>query len=226
MSGFSQNLITEIKYGGMYFDNNSTANSIDTANTEIACQYFTSGTLNGFTYSAGARGEDITSYATNDGGASTLVTTTAAHGLSAGDYITISNTTNYNDVYEVLSAPSTTTFVIDKAWDTNDDGQGAFDRGDCLTVSAGSAGVYDINYNLSSTLAGAGGDTITFTVYVNKTGEVESICQRVFGNNDIGNMGGVSRLTLAEGDKIWLAVKSDGTDDVTNKYGNLIVARV
>ena len=45
---------------------------------------------------SGTRGTDITTMATYDGGASTLITTTADHNLSAGDYVTISGTTNYN----------------------------------------------------------------------------------------------------------------------------------
>lgn len=48
-----------------------------------------------------------------DGDATTIsITTSAAHGLSAGDKIYIASTTNYNAIYTVATTPTTVTLTI------------------------------------------------------------------------------------------------------------------
>ncbi len=48
-----------------------------------------------------------------DGNTTTIsITSSSAHGLSAGDHIFIANTTNYNGVYTVATVPTTTTLTI------------------------------------------------------------------------------------------------------------------
>jgi len=53
------------------------------------------------------------SISTIDGNATTIsITTSAAHGLSAGDLLIIIGTTNYDGSYTVATAPTTTTLTI------------------------------------------------------------------------------------------------------------------
>ena len=213
-------------FAEMWLNNNAVATVVATADTPIAISDFTTGLLNEFTFQAGTRGEDIVSYATYDEGASTLVTTTADHGLSDGDFITISNTTNYNAVYEILSAPTTKTFEIDKAWDTNDDAQGYYDRGSCFTAGAMATGTYQAHAHLSSSVGGAANDTVKIQTYINKSLCPKCIGPRKFVTNDQGNLIGGSYILVTAGDKIWLSIMNSGTDNITNQYGNFRMHRI
>ena len=53
------------------------------------------------------------------------------------------------------------------------------------------------------------------------------IGQRKFSNNDQGNLVGVSIATIADADKIYMGITcTDGTDDITNQYGNVSLHRL
>lgn len=53
------------------------------------------------------------------------------------------------------------------------------------------------------------------------------IGQRKFSNNDQGNLVGGSIATIADADKIYMGITcTDGTDDITNQYGNVSLHRL
>lgn len=54
----------------------------------------------------------ISTFATSGGGAATLITAAAAHGLTAGNRVIIAGSTNYDGSYTVATAPDTVTFTI------------------------------------------------------------------------------------------------------------------
>ena len=209
--------------GEMYILSNSTASTIDTADVwhVLSLSELTAGKLQGWTYADGVRGTDITTYATHDSAASTLVTTTAAHNLSAGDFITITGTTNYNDIYEVLSAPSTTTFEIDKAWDTNNDATGTYARGGTLTAGGDNGADYSASWNV--TISPQTNNHI-FTMGFMLNGVPCSKCrarQKLGTAGDYNTMAGHSIIEITAGDKVSFIVKNVGADgNCTIRHGN------
>ena len=215
-------------YGEMYLEANTTASVIDTADVwhTVSVSEITVGLLSGWTYADGVTGSDITTYATYDGGDSTLVTTTADHGLSDGDFITITGTTNYNDIFEILSAPTTKTFEIDKAWDTNNDATGTYGRGGTLTAGTGVAGTYTSIWNISFSPS-TNNEIFTGAFLVN--GTVCPKCRaREFGqiNTQYGHMGGSSLIPIAEGDKIQFIIKNIGSiGNVVIRHANVNLKR-
>ena len=70
------------------------------------------------------------------------------------------------------------------------------------------------------------GSVFLSQLYVNTSACPKCIGSRKFANNDQGNMLGHSVLTIADGDIVFLALQSDGTNDILNAYGNLTIHRL
>lgn len=211
-------------YAGMYFDNNGTAQTIETANTPIAVRNTTEGSLNNWTRVAGSTGA-ITAYADYGGTvAGTVKATDAGHGLSTGDIISIRGTTNYNGIFQITVIDSDNFYFTD-TW-VADDGASDWDSPDYLLAGAGADGDYKLIYNVSFSVGGAAADNILFTPYVNTTVQSNAISQRYVANNDVGNATGLGIVTIAENDRVYMTVQSDGTDDPTLKYGNILLTRL
>ncbi len=218
----------------MYLFQNTTESVIDTADAWhlLSLAELTPGELDGWTFEDGTRGTDITGYETYDGGASTLVTTTAAHNLSAGDYISITGTTTYNDIFKVLSAPSATTFEINKSWGVNDGAVGIYNRGGTLTCGADTGGFYKISWNVTVTPQ-TNGHIFTGCYAVNGV-----LCDKCRSREKLGtaadysNLGGNSQRKavpgpIVAGDKIQFAFRNIGnTGNFTGRHGNLNLHKV
>jgi hypothetical protein len=80
---------------------------------------------------------------TVDGGANALITSTA-HGLSNGDYVTISGTTNYNGTYVITWVSVDTFKIVDASQDAGETGQ--------FTITKH----YAFGHNYSATVSDAG----------------------------------------------------------------------
>ncbi len=212
------------QYGEMYLLNNTTVTTIDTADVwhMLSMSEITVGLLSGWTYADGVRGTDITTYATSDAGARTKVTTTAAHTLTAGDFISITGTTNYNAIYEVMEVVDSTNFTIDKAWDTNNDATGTYARGGTLTAGADAAGIYQSVWG--TTLKSATNNhAFEGGFVVNKTPCVKCRARQTLGvAGDTKVADGSSLLLISAGDKIAFIVQNvGGTADCTVLHGNV-----
>lgn len=155
---------------------------------------------------------DISAYATSDAGARTKVTTTGAHGLSVGQIITITNTTNYNSIYEVMEIVDANNFTIDKAWDTNDDGVGTYALPDHIVISQ--SGIYQVVIAASGSIATSAADC-AFGIYVEKVLKHQS--ERKFANaTDVGAWAGSGLVDVNAGDRIWYGVTNlDNDNNVT-----------
>ncbi|MCK4815074.1 hypothetical protein KA005_04830, partial [bacterium] len=167
---------------------------------------------NNFTFDAGSTGA-ITAFADGTGG--TVLVSSAGHGLSNGDVITIRGTTNYNGAFAV-SAVTTDNFKIIDTW-VNDNGASDWDQGASLTVGAGADGLYPAFWQMSTAPAAA--CTLIFKMYINTTPQNKSSAERKFSQNDYGSASSSSILDVSEGDIIWLSVQSDDVASVTNKHG-------
>ncbi len=221
--------ICDNDYGEMYLFQNTTATTIDTADVfhALSLTELTAGELENWTYADGVRGSDITAYATYDSGNSTLVTTTAAHNLSAEDFVTISGTTNYNNPYEVLSAPSGTTFEIDKVWDTNNDATGTYNRGGTLTAGASSSGLYAVTWGITITPE-TNNHEFSAAIMFGKVPCNKCRARARFGTaGDYRQVGSSAIIDVTSGDKITFAIKNVGaTGNCTVRHGNLNLHRL
>jgi len=190
-----------------------------------ALQDLTEGDSEGWTWVAGTRGTDITTTATYDGGDATLITTTADHNLSAGDYVTITGTTNYNVPCEVLSVPSAKTFEIDVAWVANDD-TGTYARGDSYTADTSSAGVYDFTWSVTVD-PDAANKTLTGGIMINKTVCTKCRARDYFSKSQYETGGSGANITIANSDKVCIVMKNmtDSTD-ITIRHANFRIHRI
>ena len=216
----------------MYLYQNTTETVVDTADALhlLSLTEITAGDLDGWTYEDGTRGDDITAYATSDTGARTKVTTTAAHNLAAGDYISITGTTNYNDVYEVMEVVDANNFTINKAWDTNDDATGTYNRGGTLTAGAGAAGGYKVSWGVTMTPA-TNGHIFTGGYVVNGV-----LCEKCRARDKLGTAADYSPqgqdafrvgTPIAAGDKVQFVFRNvGGTGNFTIRHGNLNLSRI
>lgn len=213
----------DVKSAEMYFDNNSTAQVIETANTPIMLRNMTVGELTGWTYHQGTTA-GITIFADYSGTvAGTVLVTSAAHGLVTGDIISIRGTTSYNGVFAITKV-SDSTFYITDTW-VADDGASDWDQGDYLLAGVSSAGDYSMVFNVSGTPGGAG-VTVKMQAVINSTLCTKCIGNRKFANNDLGNLVSASTLVIAVGDRLALVVESDSTANMLFKYGNISIHRI
>lgn len=211
------------EYGEMIVTAQTVA-TIETASTPHAMVAWATGAVADWTFTAGITGA-ITAYADYSGTvAGTVKATCVGHGLTTGDFITIRGTTNYNGVFEITTIDSDEFYFTD-TW-VADDGASDFEMGDYLTPNAGVEGDYHITWQISGSEGGGAGGTFHFRVYADATEATKLTTQRKFSNNDVGSMGGTAIITVAASDRIWMALESDGTNDLTIEHANINLHRV
>lgn len=202
----------EVCFCEAYTYNNAVATVIETADTPIALRVSTAGILSGFTFDPGSTGA-ITAFADGTGG--TVLVSSAGHGLSDGDIITIRGTTNYNGVFAV-SAVTTDTFKITDTW-VNDNGASDWDQPGHVVYTA----EHTRNFSVVGQISGAPAAAckLIWKLYVNTTPQDKSTVERKFAINDLDVCSTSCLITLSEGDILWLSVESDSTNDITIKHG-------
>ncbi len=213
---------TESKYADMYLNANGTATTMETANTPIGIRHFTIGALNGFTFDAGGTGA-ITAYADYGVAAGDTVTVTDnTHGLADGDYIVIRGTTNYNGVWQIGYIGINSFYIVD-TW-VADDGASNWEEPSYLQLTAGSGESFDISWHLSAQKAGGASATVLWSVYKNTIPLNKTITEREIPGTDIGSVSGGGLIeSVAAGDRFFMVIQSDNTNDITNKYGTVIL---
>jgi len=213
-------VVTDKNYGEMYWNNNGNPTVIETANTPIMVRETTTGLVNGWTYNAGSTGL-ISQFADGTG---KVNVNCEEHLLETGDEVSIRGTTNYNGIWTITNIDQDW-FSIPDTWVAND-GEADWDEGSYLEAGTGTAGKYATSYSISGTEAGGGGSDWISQLYVNSTGCPKCIGKRKMVTNDYGNLIGHSIMTIADGDRIYLTVKSTGTNNLTVQYGNLDLHRL
>jgi hypothetical protein len=201
------------KYGGIYFYT-SAGGSPTALAINIVNQYHgialtpTGSNLNGWTFKAGLSGA-ISAVADNSGG-TILVTTSAPHGLSVGDYVChtgFTTRTTYRGKYKVLTTPLTTTYTVTRAFEVATD-TGFFQRAKCLIAGVGAAGVYYVTFSIS---AQADSNTTEFRYEVNLNAtDLDNIVGQVFYDT-LNRAKGVSSsgiVTIADGDVLYVSMKN------------------
>jgi hypothetical protein len=201
----------------MYFDNNAVATVMETANSPIGVLNYTAGTLRGWTFGAGST-NGITAYADYSGTvAGTVLVTSAGHGLSTGDFVVIRGTTNYNGVFQATVVDASN-FYITVTW-VADDGASDFDQPSYLEYTSGPSLNFQLSFGVSTTKGAGTPATVIWTWYVNTTAQDKSRIQRKIPATDVGAISGNCIITAQGGDRVFLTMTSDNTDNLTNSYG-------
>ena len=211
--------VVPICYGEMYIYENTTAETIDTVDVYKAARNFTAGTLEEFTFEAGATGA-ITAFADYAGTVTgTTLVTSATHGLLNGNIVTILGTTNYNGAYAITKVDANTYYIV-KAF-VADDATGNWYKPNSLRASANAAGVYRIEVSLTGE-ASAGGKLYRFCLNVGPLPTENIVTERFMGTGgDFRVVMANGILTLAAGDDVWLSFKQ-----ITVGATNLVLRHV
>lgn len=181
--------------------------TVDTQNEWHAVTGFTSDNASGITFNAGSTGA-ITAYA--DAGGGQVTVTSAGHGLSTGDIITITGSTNYNDIFEISNV-GVNDFEITAVWAGND-GAGTWRNGSNFVIVA--AAVYLLTWQISGQAA-LNNKIFRFTISVNDTAITEGMQRRKFATGgDVGSISGSFVADVSVGDIIAfnLANETDATN--------------
>jgi len=173
----------------------------------------------GFTFQAGSNGV----IASSDTGAGSSVTfTDAAHGLLAGDFITLNGMSDasYNGVYEVQSV-TTDTFTITET-NTTASETGFWQMGSYLEVPT--AGVYRGAWNASFSQSDNATRISIVTPFINTTQSTKAVATRAIDNNtDVGSIGGNGLMSFSAGDRIWFACQSNDPQTLTFTIRNITI---
>lgn len=203
-SGAGQVNFRDVSAYGSIFITGGSEFTIDVADTMHAESDFAAGAGSQFCSYVTGLSATITAIA-DAGGGDITVTTSSAHGLSVGDYISITGTSNNDGIFQVLTVPTTTTFTVTDTFVATD--TGTVHRGTGVKVDM--RGDFDVQWNFSLSSAG-NNQTLEFTVFKNTT-EVPGIkTERKFTTGtDVGSMsGGDIAYNVEVGDVIWVAVQN------------------
>ena len=198
--------------------------TMETANTPIAVHTWSTGTVNTWTFTAGITGA-ITAYADHSGTvAGTVKITDVSHGLTTGDFITIRGSTNYNGVFEITRIDDDN-FYITHSFDGND-GASDWEMGSYITPDTGAEGTYELHWVFAVSKSAGGTDTIKIFVYQDAAVFSKAEGRRKFSTNDVGSVYGQGIITVAAADRIWVAMQSNSTNNITIEIGNIMIHRL
>jgi len=208
----SDNYFALVCVGELEDADNTTADTIDVVD-EWHAMYrpLVTTAIRNMAANVGAR-RSITAAATAGGGSSTKFTTSVAHGLSVGDPVTITGTTNYDGVYLVSVVDDATNFTVVVAYV-------ATDTGTVIRAAAVQAnnklgmGRYQVNVSISASAAVANKD-FEFAVFQNASVVDKIKTRRRFASTDTGSMSLSGILEVSADDWIWVGMQN--ITDATN----------
>ena len=212
-------------YAHIFVVDNTTAMTIQSTNDWHLMSGIGAGQLSsGWSFTNGAS-KTITAYATSDGGTKTQVTS-AGHGMSNGDIISIAGTTSYDGVW-VIEQVAADTFVINTPF-VADDGVSTGEYGAFLkSTAAGSTGKYLVNMSCTITNATLN-DVLEMTVFKNATQQSGMLCRVTLGTP--GAFTTASQIGIVDytnGDRIVMGMRNvGGTGNFTMRNCSLSVTRI
>lgn len=148
----------------------------------------------------------------NGGGGEITVTTTNPHNLAEGDFVSLTNTTDYDGVYEVESIGGANIFNVTVAWNVNRTGGWA--QGSSLSPDE----TVTIAAHISISATPGANKTFEFGLFKNGVIQPEWTQSRKFAAADEGNITLVGEEGLTKGDILQFGVMNttDNTDIVIN----------
>jgi len=220
-------------HGGMGYYENETAQTIDSVSWHMvytAGEWITGAHLNEVSYQDGA--SDIVLGAFADGGGSpneVIVDFDAAHPFAVDEIVSISGSTNYNDIFEVQSATETTINIVSAFAAEGADGQ-AVTRGGNLTIAK--PGLYWLMYHSSVASANAA-DSVDVKIYAGTLNGVPVPLDMSESRHNAQQPGlfstppGCEIFAASAGDVVALAVKNtSGANNVLFRYIHVMVVQL
>ena len=201
--------------------------TINTQDVYHAVLGFSTGDVEHFTFDAGRVVDaNVTSEADNT---VLRIVTSAAHLLTTGDVVTITNANNagHNGVTAVTVIDGTTFDCDDITYVAGAGASAAVvDEPSYLQASAGAAGEYKLSMNTSSSSSGAA-RSFKWEININATEPDKCVAQRKYANADRGSIASSCFATIADGDRVWLAVQNKtDTGDLVIDHANLNLHRM
>ncbi|KKL96241.1 hypothetical protein LCGC14_1846440 [marine sediment metagenome] len=223
---------TETIHAMMFDTENSDAFVINAVNEDH--MYHTNGlaagALAGWTFDIGGSGTPKAIMAIVDGadsGVDIAVSTNPAHDLAVGDIISQTNLTNaaYVGTFVVKAVISANIYEVAAVFTAT--GTGTMDQAATLICTAGSQGVYKINWNASATAA-SNNDIFVFAIHVEAIRVPSTNIERKFGiAADIGAMSGSSIITVGSGEHVsFMVLNTVGSGNITLKDLNVNLVRL
>ena len=212
-------------FASMYMYDATQTITIDAVDQYHAVIGFSTGShMSGWTFTASSTGA-ITDTANNGG---TLRCTDVAHGLTTGQYISL---TGMGDAAHVGSTAVTVigadTFDCDDITYNSDGDTGNWQRGSSLTADTNSDGHYYLSW-AASIQSAANNKNFKFELVKNNTDLDEFAAERKMAiQDDLGSIASGGIVEVTAGDVIWLQV--EGTTDATNlviEHANVHLYRI
>jgi hypothetical protein len=213
---------TPKSYQSIYINTGVTATTINT----VSVRHALGGLIAGGTGAGAGTGTSSTGSITKftDQGGGTVRVSSTGHGLSSGDFVSISGTTNYNGVFEIQSV-QTDDFDITTAF-ISDDATGTWDEPSYIEVSTGFGGVYAVHFNASAASAVASKEYL-FEVFKNGSAQSELAAEKNYASTNEEHVSIQGVLSVAAGDRIFLTVQNlTDTTNITVKYANLTLYQI
>lgn len=208
-------------YAEIYLDDNSAGQSVTTLGVPIGVFNYTLGekTADWAHYAGKARA--ITAYADYSGtvAGTVKVTTSAAHDLVNGIYITIRGSTNYNEVLQIQIIDAAN-FYITHSWD-GDDGASALTMPTQFLYTGSASRIFTLDWDISVAKSAGSAATVIYVCYVNGTPQVKTSGQEDLPDTDIRHIGGGGIISITTNDWVFITVESTNTDNLTMSYGSL-----
>ena len=215
--------------GSMYEYANAVAMGIDQVATYHP--FWTSGVvagvLDGWTFLAGTSGS-FTSVA-NAGGGQIQVTTSAPHGMVAGQVVclTSSSVAGYqppNPTIFVIQSAGASTFNVLATFTAT--ATGTFARGTCLTAGTAAAGKYTLEWSASAQAASGANKNYKFEPCQNVTNVDKAASGQLMNSTGPQACSGSAFLTVAAGDVLTMLCNNlTDTTDITIIYMNYRLKR-
>lgn len=205
-----------------------TALGIASANVYHGVYGLSAGTLSGWTFDAG-RVVDSNIVNEIDGSPQLRIETSATHGLTTGDIVTLSGMNNSgHDGPTAITVISTTIFSCDDIAYVAGAGSssGAVVEPAYLEADSTAGGSYLCNMSVSGQSA-VSTKTYKFEMFINATDQDTIVAEITPGSTATASGSSAGFLTIAEGDRVWLAVEgqTDGTD-FTVEHVNVNLHRI
>ncbi len=201
------NLVGQTPYYGEFTLSGGSEFTIDGVNQWHMLSNFAASDFSGVTIDTGKTGA-ITVFA--DAGGGKVTVTSVAHGLSENDFLSITGTTSYNDLFGITNV-TTDTFDITDTFVAND-ATGTFHHSTHLDIPVAGDGEY--TYTWCANLTSAGNNKI-YEVTTVLDGVTNGIARRLIAvGSDVGQMACAGLVAVSGGKEMGLAIRN--ITDATN----------
>lgn len=210
-------------YADMHVHDNLSTTTINTQNVFHAIRQFSDVFSSGFTFAEGSEGATTVFLDYSSTVPGTVLATDGTHGLSTGGIITLTGTTNYNDVFQITVVDADSFYFTDTF--VADDATGNWYQGDHYTANPGTGGLYKAEFHTYGKPDAGTNQDYEFEFFIDTTAQENVEAARRFANsNDVGTLGGGGLVTIEDGATLWMGIQStSGTQNFTFTHLNFVL---